>query len=56
MELKRNGKKENNKSKKLLINNQESLRMSLPPFQKVGKKSNKFHMKFMKLQHKKYMK
>lgn len=56
MKPKKNGKKENNKSKMLSINNQESLIMSLPPFQKVGKRSNKSHMKFMKLQHKKYMK
>lgn len=54
--LKENGNKENSKLKKLLINNQESLTMSLPLSQKDGKKLNKSLMKFMKLPNKKYMK
>ena len=54
--LKENGNKENSKLKKLLINNLESLKMSLPPSQKDGRKLNKSLMKFMKLPDKKYMK
>lgn len=54
--LKENGNKENNKLKKLSINNQESLKMSLPPSQKDGKKLNKSLMKSMKLPNKKYIK
>ena len=56
MKHKENGKKENNKQKKLLINNQESLKVSLPLYQRDGKKLNKFHMKFMMLLNKKYTK
>ena len=56
MKHKENGKKENNKLNKLLIDNQESLKTSLLLFQRDGKKLNKSLMKFMKLLNKKYMK
>lgn len=56
MKHKENGKKENSKLSKLLINNPESLKTSLPPSQRVGNKLNKFLLKFMKLQNKNYMK
>lgn len=56
MKHKENGKKENNKLNKLLIDNQEFLKTSLLLFQRDGKKLNKSLMKFMKLLNKKYMK
>ena len=56
MKHKENGKKENSKLSKLLINNPELLKTSLPPSQRVGKKLNRFLLNFMKLQNKNYMK
>jgi len=52
---KKNGKKENNKSNKLPMN-LEFFKTSHKLFPKDGKRSNKFHIKFMMLQHKKYIK